>query len=74
MSYHVVDFAVLAVKRVQYKIEKKEKYLDLAIKLKTLRKMMVTLISIVAGAIQMVPNGLKNTEGIGNHIKNQYHC
>ena len=47
----IVDFAVLADHRIKLnKSEKKDKYLDLAKKLKKLWNMKMTIISIVNGA------------------------
>ena len=55
----IVDFAVLADHRVKLKeCEKKDKYLDLAMELKKLWNMQVTIIPIVIGAFGTVTKGL----------------
>ena len=57
---HFVNFVVPAEHRVKIKeSEKKEKYLDLARKLKRLWKMRVMVTPIVIGALETVPRGLK---------------
>ena len=56
-----MDFAVLAYHRIKLKeSEKKDKYLDLARKLKKLSNMKVTIIPIVIGAFGTVTKGLLN--------------
>ena len=62
-----MDFAVLADLRIKLKeCEKKDKYLDLARKLKKLWNMKVTNIPIVIGAFGTVTKGLlKGTGGLG---------
>ena len=55
----IVDFAVPADYRIKQKeCEKKNKYLDLARKLKKLWNMQVTIIPIVIGAFGIVTKGL----------------
>ena len=55
----IVDFAVLADHRINLKeCEKKDKYLDLARKLKKLWNMQVTIIPIVIRAFGTVTKGL----------------
>ena len=55
----IVDFAVPADHRIKLKeCEKKDKYLDLARELKTVRNMKVTIIPIVIGAFGTVTKGL----------------
>ena len=55
----IVDFAVLADHRINLKeSEKKDKYLDLARKLKKLWNMKVTIMPIVIGALNTVTKGL----------------
>ena len=55
----IVDFAVPADHRIKQKeYEKKDKYLDLAIELKKLWNMKVTIIPIVIGAFGTVTKGL----------------
>ena len=55
----IVDFAVPADHRIKLKeCEKKDKYLDLARKLKKLRNMQVTIIPSVIGAFGTVTKGL----------------
>ena len=55
----IVDFAVPADLRIKLKeYEKKDKYLDLARKLKKLWNMQVTIIPIVIGAFGTVTKGL----------------
>ena len=54
-----MDFVVLADHRVKLKeSEKRNKYQDLAIKLKQLWNMKVTVISVVIGALGTVTKGL----------------
>ena len=54
----IVNFAVLANHRVKFKeTEKKDKYLDLAWKLKKLGNLKVTEIPIVIGALGIVTKG-----------------
>ena len=56
----LVDFAVPADHRVKMKEnEKMDKYLDLARELKKLWNMKVKMISIVVGALGMVPKSLE---------------
>ena len=52
-----MDFAVPADYRVKIKGEKMDKYLDLAGELKKLRKMKVTVIPIVVGALGTITKG-----------------
>ena len=55
----IVDFAVPADHRIKLKAcEKKDKYLDLARKLKKQWNMMVTIIPIVIGAFGTITKGL----------------
>ncbi len=55
----IVDFAVPADHRIKLKeCEKKYKYLDLAMELKTLWNMQVTIIPFVIGAFGTVTKGL----------------
>ena len=55
----IVDFAVLADHRIKLKeCEKKDKYFDLARKMKKLWNMQVTIIPIVIGAFGTVTKGL----------------
>ena len=55
----IVDFAVLADYRIKLKeCEKRDKYLDLARKLKKLWNMKVTIIPIAIGAFGTVTKGL----------------
>ena len=74
-----VNFAVPEEHRVKRKeSEKISKYSDLARELKKLWNMMVTLISIVSGAVGMVRKSLeKKTEGSGYQKQNwdySHHC
>ena len=55
----IVDFVVPADHRINPKVcEKKDKYLDLARELKTLRNMKVTIVPIVTGAFGTITKGL----------------
>ena len=55
----MVDFAVPADHRIKLKeCEKKDKYFDLAWKLKKLWNMQVTIIPIVIGAFSTITKGL----------------
>ena len=55
----IVDFAVPADHRINLKeVEKKDKYLDLARKLKKLWNMKVTIVPIVIGALGTITKGL----------------
>ena len=57
--YKIVDYAVPVDHRINLKEgEKKDKYLDLDRKLKKLRKMKVTIVPIVIGALGTVTKGL----------------
>ena len=57
----IVDFAVLADHRIKLKeCEKRDKYFDLAIELKKLWNMKMTIIPIVIGAFGTVTKGLLN--------------
>ena len=58
-TYKIIDFAVPADHRIKLKeCEKKDKYLDLARKLKKLWNMQVTIIPIVIGVFGTVTKGL----------------
>ena len=57
--YKIVDFAVPADHRINLKkCEKKDKYLDLAMELKKLCNMIVTIVPIVIGALGTITKGL----------------
>ena len=59
---HLIDFAIPADHRVKLKkIEKKDKYLDLARELKKLWNMEVKIVPIVIGALGMVPKCLEKS-------------
>ena len=61
----IVEFAVPADHRIKLKeCEKKDKYLDLARKLKKLWNMQITIITIVIGAFGPITKGLLNG-GVG---------
>ena len=61
----IVDFAVPADHRIKLKeYEKRDKYLDLAIELKKLWNMKMTIIPIVSGAFGTVTKGLKGLEDL----------
>ena len=64
----IVDFAVPADHRIKLKeCEKKDKYLDLARKLKKMWNMQVTIIPIVISAFGIVIIGVaKGTRGLGS--------
>ena len=60
----IVEFAVPADHRINLKeSEKKDNYLDLARELKKLRKMKVTIVPIVIGALGTITKGL--LKGLG---------
>ena len=57
--WKIVDFAVPADHRINLKeSEKKDKYFDLAIELKKLLNMKVTIVPIVIGALGTITKGL----------------
>ena len=70
----IVDFAVPADHRINLKeSEKKDKYLDLAIELKKLWNMRVTIVPIVIGALVTITKGLlKGLEDmeVGRRVEN----
>ena len=62
--FRMVDFAAPADHRVKIKESvKRDKYLDLARKLRKLWNLRVTIIPIVIGALGTIPKGLKKDSG-----------